>query len=424
MSTTGSAYNASRKGDIIFLGVSYESIIRYYINACYDWFASVQTQPPPFPYIFVDKIAQDISNLLGGSLRLSKYSRFSRQRNEQYTTKGLGVFTYSEQNYSYYTHSYQIDTQDTGPIEFHLSGDMFNPMHPYWNKPVFEYKYTKMKTKEKHEFSFRDFGAFSDDATLQKDLSKITEDCPCNPGHYLIRFSHYSSFLCYVCPICGKQYYCDCFLPVRQLWYDSSNQIQRGFPEVDLNADYRHAICHVCRDEIPPPVFINKIYASFFMQRYAPWVYRDVFLRYNLSGYISLKSPEIREAENSLRERLGVYRIGEKWISETAMYRLIRILCGDRYEVIHHARPAFLNGMEYDVYIPDLHLAFEYDGVQHERAVDFFGGENSFKRTKERDKAKNQISETYKIKLIRIKESLSDSKLDAILKEQEAMLAK
>ena len=47
--------------------------------------------------------------------------------------------------------------------------------------------------------------------------------------------------------------------------------------------------------------------------------------------------------------------------------------------------------IEIDIWIPSVKLAIEYDGEQHFRAIDFFGGEKTFKRQQKLDKYKNKL---------------------------------
>lgn len=60
------------------------------------------------------------------------------------------------------------------------------------------------------------------------------------------------------------------------------------------------------------------------------------------------------------------------------------------------------NKLHLDFYLPSFDLAIEYDGAQHYRPVDWFGGKASFDKQKKRDKLKDQYCKDHGIKLIRI----------------------
>jgi len=61
-------------------------------------------------------------------------------------------------------------------------------------------------------------------------------------------------------------------------------------------------------------------------------------------------------------------------------------------------------------------VAIEHQGQQHDRAVDFFGGEDNYKMTVKRDKRKQRLCKKHRVKLIYVREGyqLSDV-LDAII---------
>ena len=82
-----------------------------------------------------------------------------------------------------------------------------------------------------------------------------------------------------------------------------------------------------------------------------------------------------------------------KWTSEELVYKLTKKLYKD-YPVIYQHRPFFLKGpnggqMSYDIFISSLNIAIEYQGKQHFEPVEFFGGEEGYKKTVERDILKN-----------------------------------
>jgi hypothetical protein len=57
----------------------------------------------------------------------------------------------------------------------------------------------------------------------------------------------------------------------------------------------------------------------------------------------------------------------------------------------------------FDFYLPDYNICIEFDGEQHFKIKDFFGGEKGFKDIQLRDHIKNDYCKNNKIKLIRIK---------------------
>jgi hypothetical protein len=119
----------------------------------------------------------------------------------------------------------------------------------------------------------------------------------------------------------------------------------------------------------------------------------------------------LRKIENEFREEVGVFKIGERWVSETLLFKAVEAFYQGRYEVQHHARPEHLEGQEYDIFIPEINVAIEYDGVQHDHPVQHFGGEEGFKATQKRDKEKNRKAQQAGVTLIRVKEGYDFDKL-------------
>ncbi len=58
--------------------------------------------------------------------------------------------------------------------------------------------------------------------------------------------------------------------------------------------------------------------------------------------------------------------------------------------------------LRFDFYLPDYNCCIEYDGEQHEKAYDFWKGEEGLIFRKEMDNIKNEYCTIHKIKLIRI----------------------
>lgn len=96
---------------------------------------------------------------------------------------------------------------------------------------------------------------------------------------------------------------------------------------------------------------------------------------------------EFRAAENRARLAIGVPEVGKGWISESALYAEISRAFPE-LNVIHHGSPPWLGKQHLDIWIPEIAVAIEFQGDQHERAIDFFGGAESFEATKARDERK------------------------------------
>ena len=99
---------------------------------------------------------------------------------------------------------------------------------------------------------------------------------------------------------------------------------------------------------------------------------------------------KLRNIENEYREDRSLPKIGEGWISETLLYYKIKTAIKD-YDVVQHGRPTWLGAQHFDIYLPTLNIAIEYQGIQHEKPIEHFGGESSFKKNKERDERKRKL---------------------------------
>ena len=58
--------------------------------------------------------------------------------------------------------------------------------------------------------------------------------------------------------------------------------------------------------------------------------------------------------------------------------------------------------LPFDFYLTNLNICIEYDGIQHFKAVDYFGGDIAFEKTKQNDQIKTEFCNSNNIKLIRV----------------------
>ncbi len=77
--------------------------------------------------------------------------------------------------------------------------------------------------------------------------------------------------------------------------------------------------------------------------------------------------------------------------------------------------------LPFDFYLPELNIAIEYDGIQHFKEVEFFGGKEAFLKCKQNDIIKNEYCLSNNIKLIRInynEYNIIDDIINEIIKKE------
>lgn len=99
------------------------------------------------------------------------------------------------------------------------------------------------------------------------------------------------------------------------------------------------------------------------------------------------------EEHNSVGERLIKSILDENKISYIYNYRFEN--CRDKLP------------LPFDFYLPDYNICIEYDGIQHFKSIDFFGGEEYLIKTQLHDHIKNQYCLDNGIELIRLPYTLS-----------------
>jgi hypothetical protein len=135
--------------------------------------------------------------------------------------------------------------------------------------------------------------------------------------------------------------------------------------------------------------------------------------QFDADKFISYIPNCYRTAENRLRKKYGFPLIGEGWLTETQLFYEIKKTFSS-YKVTQHEKPSFLGRQHLDVYIHDLSIALEYQGEQHGRPIEYFGGEKAYKSTLERDARKKQLCEQNGVTLLYVYPNYS---LDDVLVE-------
>jgi len=145
---------------------------------------------------------------------------------------------------------------------------------------------------------------------------------------------------------------------------------------------------------------------------------KEVFTKYCqiLTKYDKANTDFVKGIENDLRKRVGYPLIGEKWISETMLYKITQTLFADKTTLFHY-RGKELHGLELDIFIVDLKIGIEYQGVQHYETVSHWGGDEGLTKRRENDKKKKEYCKKEGYNLIEFKydESLTIENVEKYL---------
>jgi len=234
---------------------------------------------------------------------------------------------------------------------------------------------------------------------LDYAVKSLSENCTC-PNEILVPYidGFWDWGLRFICKFCGKSYFCECFrVALEKRRDEATNQTPHysteGWPHRFLRAygeaTFRPHICHICTDTPSELFFCHPMYGSKVLVHYGPYVYK-IAAEKNISR---------RDAENEVRDILGIPRIGEGWLTEAELLHLVRAILKDE-EVLHQARPQWLGHQRIDIYVPRLGIAIEYQGRQHYEPVPFFGGEEAFAVNRVRDQRKSDLCEQHGVRMI------------------------
>lgn len=230
--------------------------------------------------------------------------------------------------------------------------------------------------------------------------------CTC-PEHAIIPHL-YGIVPTYVCGICGRRSWCGCMSDVVEILRTRENYNTQPILDLIKSADGpRDKACHLCRG-VPvtsTPDYGEKGLKGLMLQ-YRPYHHMAAIA----NGW------DWKEAENSVRERLSIPRIGEGWIGEAMLLKRVRALFPDE-EIVHQGSPDWLGRQRFDIWMPGRKVAIEYNGEQHYSAVSAFGGDEAFERTKIRDELKRKLCLDNDAALIEIPyyRPLEDSELKSLV---------
>lgn len=103
--------------------------------------------------------------------------------------------------------------------------------------------------------------------------------------------------------------------------------------------------------------------------------------------------------------------ISSRWINEFNLYLLVKSYF---QKTVYQCRFKWLNQQSLDIFVPELNLGIEYQGEQHYKPVEIFGGDVGFENTKKRDQKKKQLCRENNVRLIEWPYSLEINQINLI----------
>lgn len=179
-------------------------------------------------------------------------------------------------------------------------------------------------------------------------------------------------------------------------WYINQNFYRLGITPLS-----NHIIFDACPEEIKEKAALkNSLHEQVLQHSQGhniPETIEDIYrkaskLDKEINNYI----------ENITRKEFGVRKIGDRWISETILFNIVKKLYPDE-EILRHYRPDWLEKLELDIFIAGKKIALEYQGQQHYHPIKAWGGEEAFRNLVQRDKKKALICKELGVCLIPIK---------------------
>ncbi len=208
-------------------------------------------------------------------------------------------------------------------------------------------------------------------------------------------------------------------------WYIGLEFLQLGIgtpyclPEGDLrpgSSTWRRFLPHRCPSDIVPLI---EEEAECWLAYRASQPNEATMGSEDLLGVARKSTRQLETVvENSARRQLGYRRVGDAWTSETTLALLVeQIFRGSR--VLRHHRPQWLEGLELDIYVEELALGIEYQGVQHFQPVGAWGGQEALEALQDRDARKRALCKSLGVTLMLFDytEPLSEEHLRARLTE-------
>lgn len=154
----------------------------------------------------------------------------------------------------------------------------------------------------------------------------------------------------------------------------------------------------------------DPCYKQLFEQHHIPTIIANklndlVFEKANyFKSFRDYQNLTLTYGKEQTKKRTNVYsqlilqgQTSPKWKSEAQLFALVAGLYPD---AIYQYRAEWLHMQSLDIYIPSLSIGIEYQGVQHYRPIEHFGGEEHFRHQQDNDRKKKELCSKNGVTLI------------------------
>ncbi|HCT0517493.1 TPA: hypothetical protein K8055_002340, partial [Staphylococcus pseudintermedius] len=337
-------------------------------------------------------IKQSNSKKFNKAINIMKMFKHYKYNNGVYSIKVYDLFEYIER-YQYIDELFYI-IKNWKSSKVYLKGKRFDKRLIYYRQFESEV-HNEITNIINYEYRIKSVGI---------DALSLNEYIPSYitfyPPLYGIFFAFKDSFK-------DDPYLCSCNKKLIEKTKDDTRFLNDNLPKIMRDWLINHKVeeikyidntCFKCNKITPKFDYCHKMYGGKFKRKHG-WYINKLFYEKYYGNYTILDSEKYRECENELRLELGVPKIGEGWVNETIMFNIIENIF-NQYECIRHYRGDWLEGLEIDLYIPELKLGFEYNGIQHYEPVEHWGGKKHLVKQQNNDKRKLVLCEKNNVNLL------------------------
>jgi len=209
----------------------------------------------------------------------------------------------------------------------------------------------------------------------------------------------WGTIMSWACILCGKRWLCQSAEMYLESLCNRPGYNNQPFDKLREVSNFRASISHWARGVPSETRYRAEFYGSSINQYYSPYILQES----------ATQGVDKRKGENIVRDKLGIPRIGEGWVTEAMLINTVKYLF-PALTVRHQASPEWLGRQRFDGFIPEHNIALEYNGQQHYQPVSIFGGEAGLVATQERDLRKLALAKENGVEVVifRFDETLSE----------------